>query len=93
MKNLSISLEENIIQLIEKILEKDKTKKSRSALISESLYEYIITHYPSLLQRETNKLGPSVLSQLQSAKKVMKGPSFRFLRKLDVKMEPWEKVE
>lgn len=93
MKNLSISLEEDIIQLIEKILEKDKTKKSRSALISDSLYEYIFTHYPSLLQKETNALGPSILSQLQSAKKAMKGPSFRFLRKLDVKMEPWKKIE
>lgn len=82
-----------MLRLIEKILEQDKTKKSRSALISESLYEYILIHYPSLLQKETRNLGPSVLSQIQSARKVMKGPSFRFLRKIDIKMEPWKRIE
>jgi metal-responsive CopG/Arc/MetJ family transcriptional regulator len=92
LKNLSIRLEEDLIQLIEKILEKDKTKKSRSAIISESLDEYILNHYPSFLEKETNNLGPSVLSQIQSRKKTMKGPSFRFLRKLDVNMEAWKKI-
>ena len=93
MTNISVSLDEEIIQLIEEILQKDKKKKSRSAVISESLDEYILHHYPSLLQKEKTDLGPSVLSQLKSKKRLIKGPSFRFTKKLHPIMEPWKEID
>ncbi len=93
MKNISITLNEEMLQLLEKIIENDKTKKSRSAIISDSLHEYILTHYAFLLQKSINNLGPSILSQIQIRKKMMKGPSFRFLRKLNVNVEPWKIIE
>ncbi len=93
MTNISVSLDEEMIQLLEKILQNDKTKRSRSAVISESLQEYILTHFPSLLKRENGDLGPTIISQLKSKKKAMKAPSFRFTRKLNSKLEPWMEIE
>lgn len=93
MKNISISLDEEMVRLLEEVLHKDKTKRSRSAIISESLYEYISIHFPSLLKHEKSDLGPSIINQLKSRKKAMKGPSFRFMRKISSTMEPWTEIE
>ncbi len=93
MKNISVSLEDELIKILEKILLTDKTKRSRSAIVSESLREYIISHYPHLLQRTKENLGPSILYQLKTNKKIIKGPSFRFTRKLKINMEPWKLIE
>jgi len=93
MTNISISLDEEMIQLLEEVLQKDKTKRSRSAIISESLQNYILTHFPSLLRKRKSDLGPSIVSQLKSRKKAMKGPSFRFRRNFNSNLEPWTEIE
>jgi len=93
MKNISISLDEEMIHLLEDILRRDKTKRSRSAIISESLYEYISIHFPALLKQEKSDLGPSLIPQLKTRKKILKAPSFRFMRKLHITLEPWIEYE
>ncbi len=93
MKNISISLDEELISLLQEILQNDKTRSSRSAVIAESLREFILQHYPNLLHRENTELGPSVLTQLKSKRRLFKAPSFRFTKKISLSMEPWKEID
>ncbi|TFF87338.1 MAG: hypothetical protein EU549_04920 [Promethearchaeota archaeon] len=72
MKNISIRLDEELLEGIDLILRKHKTKRSLSSIISDSLYEYIICHYSSLIKTKKNKLGASILSQLRLKKDILK---------------------
>jgi metal-responsive CopG/Arc/MetJ family transcriptional regulator len=93
LSNINITIDDELIEIIEKILKMDKGKRSISELLSDSLYEYIISHYPTFLKNKENRLGPSILPQLCLKKRYLKEPSFRYSKENNIKIESWKKVD
>jgi len=89
MKRFSISLPDDVVEALEKILESEPTA-SRSKIIADSLTEYIARHHPFLLSRGENSRGPRVLRELKAT--LRRAPSPR-RRKLQRILEGWKRID
>lgn len=72
MKNITVSLPDDIAKAVEEIVERKSSFRKRSYLFVEALREYIQAHFPECIAQE--KTTPIVLSGIK--KRVgLRGPS------------------
>lgn len=89
MKRISVTISEELAEALEKIVKLDPLKTSKSMIVSEALFRYIMSKYPSLLKCEPSK-GPRVIAALKTAKPHAPSPT---LRRGRLGLPRWVRVE
>ena len=92
MRRISVTIPEDLAEALDRIVELDPLKPSRSKVVSKALMSYIASRYPHLLRRgEAVKVkGPSVLAALKSARPRAPSPT---LRRGRLRLPRWTRVE
>jgi len=73
MRRITVSLPDDLVETMEKILKQEPKIRKRSHLLADALSEYFEAHYPDFLPRE-EPAGPLVLRSLR-ARGGLRGPS------------------
>ena len=89
MKRISVTIPDELAEALERAVEADPSKPSRSRVVSEALARYLVWRYPEALARKPVR-GPSVLAALKSAKPRAPSPT---LRRRRLRLPRWVEVE
>jgi metal-responsive CopG/Arc/MetJ family transcriptional regulator len=89
VKRISVTIPDELAEALERAVEVDPSKPSKSRVVSEALARYLAWRYPETLARGHIK-GPSVLAALKSARPRAPSPT---LRRSRLRLPKWAEVE
>lgn len=77
MRRLTVSLPEELMDALDKILVEYPEFRKKSHVIADALEEFIRIHYPSLMETREERIYPTVLWKLKTYRRKPRGPSLK----------------
>lgn len=91
MSRITVSLPDELANIIEKLMKENPEYRKKSHLISDAIREYLERHYPEYFEVRKVETYPTILQKLKMKCAYLRGPSLKIQGRKSV--GEWTSIE